>query len=139
MPPNGQRWTVETLREHLTAIIDLRFESLEDIVNHRFDAQERAVKAAYDSNQRALDIADKALTSELKHVNEFRQLVDDIQENQMPSKDIVNRFVNMAEKVDELSKQMADMRSQGTGVKSGWGWAAAVIALAIAIASFFRG
>jgi len=104
----------------------------------RFEAMEKAVIVAERSVSDARALVADAIKSELRHVNEFRALVDDIQEQQMPRAEIIQRLERLSEKIDKEISRGDDTSSQGIGLKLGWGWAVAVAMFAIAIASYFR-
>lgn len=79
--------------------------------DQRFGAQEKAVNAALAAAQAAVDKAEKAVDRRLDNTNEWRQALNDLVRGQ---------------------------RSEGIGLKSGWGWAIALISTTIAIFSFLK-
>lgn len=139
MPPNGERWTVETLREHLTQILDIRFRALETSIDQRFQAQEKAVNFAMESAGEAVGKAEEASTKRFDSVNEFERRYQESQRVLMPRAEAEIRLSQLDARLDELAKSKSDDRAEHAGISKGWGSLAAVIALAIAIASFFRG
>ncbi len=139
MPPNGERWTVETLREHLTQVVDIRFRSLEISVDQRFQAHEKAVNSAMRAAGEAVGKAEEASTERFDSLNEFERRYQDSQRSLMPRAECEIRLNGIDSRLNELFRERSENKGKDEGFTKGWGRITAVIALAIAIASFFRG
>jgi hypothetical protein len=70
-------WTIETVREHVLALMDERDKRYEQ----RFLQQETAVTAALNSSKEAVAKAERATEKRFESVNEFRGALSDAQKN----------------------------------------------------------
>src|SRR5688572_16340560 len=91
-------WTVDTLKEHLEAVIsgnDARY-------NQRFDAQEKAVSAALAAAKEAVSKAETAIGERLKLLNEFRQQSADRDQTMIQRKEVEAMLNGITEKIGDL-------------------------------------
>lgn len=107
-------WTVDTIREHLNAVIREKDAQYQD----RFDSMERAVAKAEVASEKRFD-----------SVNEFRSTLADQQRTLMPRTETEVKFGSVYERLSKLEEIESARHAGGLGVKSGWGWAVAVVAL----------
>ena len=80
-------WTIETLREHLLALIEAnevkyseRFEASQSAINAAFLAQQTAMQTALTAQKIAVDKAETSTEKRFESVNEFRQTLADLQQ-----------------------------------------------------------
>jgi hypothetical protein len=134
------QWTVETLREHLLAIIitndakySERFEASQSAINAAFLAQQTAMQTALTAQKTATDTAlasaDRAVTKaevaadkRFEGVNEFRETLADQQRTLMPRAEAELLFRQLTEKYENVMREIAGLResrSEVTGTKIG--------------------
>ena len=131
---NGTQWTVETLREHLLAMIaanDLRYEqrftASQQAIQLGFSAQKSAVDAALAAADRAVIKAETSAEKRFEAVNEFRSTLADQQRNLIPRSEVDVVVVAISEKIADLQKRVDAQQSERRGVQGGWGYAIGVI------------
>ena len=108
----GGEWTIDTLREHIIALLvemDLRNQQ-------RFEAAEKASSIALDESQRWHDAA-----------NEWRGAMNDRERMLMPRSEAEQRLSALAEKVDDLKG------SSRAGAAALWGYLVGAIGVVAAV------
>src|SRR6478752_7363989 len=103
----ANRWTVETLKEYLEALIAAHGMADRD----RFDAQEKAVNAALAAAERAVTKAEIAAEKRFDSVNEFRAQLADQARDFMPRKEFEVQLGALSARVDMLTN--SEQRSAG--------------------------
>jgi Ni,Fe-hydrogenase I large subunit len=149
--PNGERWTLESLRvlveandKRLTAVIeanDLRYQqrflAQSEALTAAFLAQKSAVEAALTAADRAVIKAETASEKRFDAVNEFRQSLNDQSRLLMPRSECEERLKTMKESIDRLETNVNQRSNITAGVKEGtkdsWAVISAVMAAASAI------
>ena len=140
--PNGDEWTVKTLRVLIEAN-DLRysqrFAAQSEALSAAFTAQQNAVNAALTAADRAVQKAETASEKRFDAVNEFRQSLNDQSRLLMPRAECEERLKSMKETVDKLETSVSQRRDITAGVKEGskdsWGNIVVLISLIISLAA----
>ena len=114
MTDRPHRWTIETLREHVLALLNERDRQY----RQRFIAQERAVSKAETAAEKRFDA-----------VNEFRSTLADQQRTLMPRVEAELHFARLA----TVEKAVGALQSRGSGVSAGWGYAFGVAMFILAV------
>lgn len=128
--PGG--WTIETLKDYLTALIqenDRRYEQ-------RFSSAQLAVNAALAAAKEAVTKAEIASEKRFEGVNEFRNALGDQQRTLMPRAESELRFSNLEAKIDTL--EAANIKRSGiqTGGREMWAYIIAALMALLAVLSF---
>lgn len=112
-------WTVQTLREHLLALLA----ELDRRMEQRFAAMDRA-----------LDLAQVELTRWQAAANEWRGAMNDRDRNQMPRLEIEQRLTALADRLTDLATRLdrAEGRTRGRG--DGWGYFVGGVGLLVGVA-----
>jgi hypothetical protein len=138
--PRRSGWTIDTLREHVEALLgekDLRdqqrYDSQVKALEAALTAQQEAVRAAMAAAERAGEKVEIASEKRFDQVNEFRQLVQDIIASLMPRAEAEQRLTGLAEKVEELKLAVGKGAARGAGLAAGWGYLLGAVGLAAAI------
>lgn len=108
-------WTVDTVNEHLKAMIgeaDRRNEQ-------RFAAQEKAVAAALQAAKEAVAKAEIAAEKRFDSVNEFRAQLSDQAGTFMPRREAEQRADALAEKLNEVSSRIDRREGQYVATAKG--------------------
>ena len=106
--------TFEKEIQHVFAILaeqDKRYQQ-------RFDAAEKAAYETKIASEKRFD-----------SVNEFRAVLADQQRLLMPRSEVEVIVRALTEKIDELSKKLAEEKGEGEGFKNGWAYVIAIIGL----------
>jgi len=111
-------WTIETLHEHMIAIIEAneskyveRFNASQNAVNAAFTAQQTAMQTALTSQKLAVDTAlgaadravakaETATDKRFESVNEFRATLSDLQSTFIPRLEAMALFRSIEEKME---------------------------------------
>jgi hypothetical protein len=130
--PNGEHWTLGTLRLFLEAIINTLKEtvtSLSTRCDDRFTAIDKTVKAAVDSADRATSKAEAAAKDKFESVNEFRKAFGDRERDMMPRLETENLMKALSQRVDNLENAKQSEVGRGSGIKESWALIAVLIAV----------
>jgi hypothetical protein len=130
--PNGEHWTLGTLRLYLEALIEGLKDtvtSLSDRVNDRFVAIEKAVNVAIASADRATTKAEVSADERFKGVNEFRQTLSDQARDLMPRLESEANYKSLRERVEKLESKKDLDAGHTTGIKDSLAIIVAVISL----------
>jgi len=157
-------WTLNTLKEHLTAIIeanDKRY--VQDSVNQNravqdaLAAQKELTSAAFASSEKAIVKAEEAQRDYNVRSNEFRGQLDDQAQTLMPrtettvlikstedklyvsSKTSADKMEELAKKVESLSIRQTTIEGRGSGANSMWGYILGVFMAIVAVVALFKG
>jgi flagellar biosynthesis chaperone FliJ len=125
-------WTIDSVRAHLTHLIDERDRRYEQ----RFSDQQRATEAALHSAERAVTKAEAAIERRLEAQNEFRGTLEDWAARLMPRAETEQRLSALAERLADLTTQVNLIQGRSRGLEGAWGYlvgAAAVLAVAISL------
>jgi hypothetical protein len=118
--PNGEHWTLGTLRLYLEALIDgLKgtLNALSDRCNDRFAAIEKAVIAALAAADRATTKAEAATEKRFEGVNEFRESLADQARDLMPRLETESLVRGLRERIEKLESRKEADSGHTTGVK----------------------
>lgn len=139
---NGDLWNVDTLREHLLAIIEAadvrysqRFEAQSETISAAFVAQENAVNFALAAADKAVAKAEAASEKRFDAINEFRQSWSDQARSLMPRIECEERLKSMKESIDKLESVDKTFTARQGGVKEGWSMVISLISLMGTIAA----
>jgi hypothetical protein len=131
--PDGNRWTLETLRV-LIESNDLRyaqrFQAQSEALTAAFAAQQNAVSAALLAADRAVAKAETASEKRFDAVNEFRQSLADQSRLQMPRAECEERMRSMKEAIDKLEQEVRLDTGAKRGGRDSWAIIVALIAVA---------
>jgi hypothetical protein len=120
--PNGDRWTVDTLRVLIEAN-DLRysqrFAAQSEALSAAFTAQQNAVNAALTAADRAVLKAETASEKRFDAVNEFRASLNDQSRLLMPRGECEKALATIKESLDELKTNVSQRQNISAGVKEG--------------------
>ena len=116
--PSG--WTVDTLREHVLAMMDERDRRYAE----RFAAQEKAVNVALEQTK-----------TRFENVNEWRGTVTDLLNNAMPRPEAENRSVVNNEKIGQLSSRVDRIEARSGGQSSMWTYVLGAIGVVLTLLS----
>lgn len=157
-------WTLDTLKDHLSALItgndkryEQRFDASQKAIELGFSAQKSAVDAALAAADRAVIKAEFAAEKRFDSVNEFRKTQDDrdraeterwvrIEQTLMPRAEAAAEIKSVHAKFDallrgledknvELRKQIDSLLAERAGIKGGYGSAIGVVGLVLALCS----
>lgn len=138
-------WTVETLREHLIALIaandkryDQRFEAAQKAIDVGLSGQKIAVDAALAAADRAVTKAELATEKRFEGVNEFRSTLSDQQRTLIPRAEVEVIVLGLNEKIATLEKQADKFHSEKTGVRGGWGYAVGGLGLVLSLLALLK-
>jgi hypothetical protein len=125
-------WTVDMLKEHVAALIQLNDKRYEErytgqvqAVTAALAAQEKAVNAALVAAEKAVLVAETNAQEWRRGSNEWRQAMTD--------REI--KFVGMSEFM-LLKERLDRMEGSGKGMDKLWGWITAALFLALAVAGY---
>ena len=121
-------WTVNTLREHLTALIA----ELDRRDEQRFLAQEKAVEAALAAAKEAVLKAEAASERRFEAVNEFRAVLTDQSATFVTRTEVDQRLLSMGEKLEAVQGQLKEIGGLTLGSA---GTRAALVSLVLVAAS----
>jgi len=130
------KWTVETVREHLAEIIranDARYAQQFDSVTLALASLKESIGIALTAADRAVSKAENATERRFEGVNEFRKTLDDAQRTLMPRIESDVRFTALTERVDIIAKLLNEQRGQRAGMSQGWGLAVAAVGLILTV------
>lgn len=129
-------WTIDTLREHLEAVIQLheeraleRQETANRAINAALSSAKELAGAAQDASDRAVQKAEDAANKRLEGMNEFRAAMGDMQSRFMPRTETEKSLQALDAKIDAISILVNEGRSQKAGAATGWAWAVGVLGL----------
>jgi hypothetical protein len=135
-------WTIDTLLEHLRALMESsekreeqRFTASQKAIELGFSAQKSAVDAALAAADRAVIKAELAAEKRFESVNEFRATLSDQQRNLIPRSEVEVTVRGLTEKITTLQNQMERLQAERAGIKGGWGYAVGVVGLVLALGS----
>jgi hypothetical protein len=134
--PNGEHWTLGTLRLFLEALIEGLKETvraLADRIEDRFTAVEKAVAAALTAADRATTKAEAASDERFKGVNEFRQTLSDQARDLMPRLETETLVRGIRERVEKLESKKDLEAGHTTGIKDSLAIIVAIISLGATI------
>jgi hypothetical protein len=135
---NISGWTTDTLREHITQLInehdkryEQRFLAQESAVQSALVAQEKAVNAALIAADRAVAKAEVAQDKRNEATNEFRGQLSDQAATLMPRKEVEQVISSLSERmqvelrsqdsrIDSLSKLADRAVGRNAGISSTW-------------------
>lgn len=105
--PEDSQWTIETLREHVIALIgandvryNQRFEASQNAINTALAAQQKAMETALTSQKLAVDKAEIAAEKRFESVNEFRSVLTSQQGTLMPRPETTALLRALEEKLE---------------------------------------
>lgn len=127
------QWTVETLREHLTALL----ESERGKNEVRFQSMERSTSTALAAAQRAVEKAEVAVEKRLEGMNEFRGSLADQARLLMPRAEADNRFSGINEQLKDISSRIDRQEGRGSGLNAGWGYLVGAVGLLAGLIAIF--
>jgi|ERR1043166_99221 hypothetical protein len=158
------KWTLDTLRVYLIALLEEKFYSLirsqeamgraleakleeqKESVQIALVAQKEQVSQALASADRAVTKAETASEKRFEAVNEFRNTLADQQRNLMPRQEITVIVAAMEGKIQVIKdaldgkigiiqQTLLKLEGRRSGISEGWGWAIGIIGLIVAIIS----
>jgi len=107
MTDDASQWTIETLREHIIALINAndvkynqRFEASQNAINTALAAQQKAMETALTSQKLAVDKAETAAEKRFESVNEFRSVLTSQQGTLMPRPETMALLKSIEDKMD---------------------------------------
>jgi hypothetical protein len=119
-------WTVDTLREHITTVLEemnsryeQRFLDSKTALDIAFTAQKELVASALGAADKAVIKAEVAAEKRFDSVNEFRALVSDQQRTLMPRSEAEIVFRSLSEKIDALRLSERGEKGKSEGTKEG--------------------
>ena len=140
--PNGERWTLETLRIFFDKLIEAndaryqqRFQQQGEALTAAFLAQKSAVDAALAAADRAVTKAEIASEKRFDAVNEFRRSLDDLSRLQMPRLECEQRLGTLKEQVDRIEDIVRGKAAQNSGSRDSWAMIVAIISFLGSIAA----
>ena|ERR1700691_1051750 len=131
--PNGEHWTLGTLRLYLEERIDViktALDSLDKRCDERFTAMKENVKDALAAADRATTKAETASDKRFEGVNEFRKSLDDNNRLQMPRLEAEALVKGLRERIEKLETLKDNNAGRAKGVTDSW---AVIIAVAAVI------
>jgi phage-related tail protein len=120
--------------------IDNRFEAQDKAVAAALAAQEKAVTAALAAADRAVSKAEMASERRFESMNEFRGALADSARLLMPRAEAEQTFRAMAEKIDDVTKQVKARDDRSRGLGQGWAIliaAVGVVATIVGLVAYF--
>lgn len=132
--------TLETHRQHNDLrfdMIDQRLEYAIDNLANRMKALETASSLALHSNEQALLKAEATTEKRFDSVNEFRQMLNDMNANSMPRSEANLMFKSMQEALHANTDRLNLTQGADQGVKSSWLFVVGLIASVAGAASIF--
>jgi hypothetical protein len=118
-------WTIETLKQHLEAMMaesDRRH-------GQQFADSQKAIEAALSAAKEAVTKAEHASEKRFEGVNEFRSTLADQQRTLMPRTEVEVLFQGLTERVKKLEVATSNSSSEQAGTKAGYVWAIGVVAV----------
>jgi len=121
---SGSSWTVDTLKDHLIALIsetekrlkeadraadlrnDQRFDAQQEAVKDALTAQKEATAAALASSEKAVMVAEVNAEKWRASANEWRGAMNDRERTLMPRPEAEAMYKSNAEKIDALQARM---------------------------------
>jgi len=152
---DNSQWTLDTLKEHLTSLIDAndvryaqRFEASQAAIAAAFLAQQTAmttafaaqklsVDAALEAAKTAVNKAEVAAEKRFESVNEFRATLADQQRSLMPRSEAEILIRSLTDKMEVMEKTLASMSGQRSGMSTAVGIAIAIGGIVIGVLSHF--
>jgi hypothetical protein len=134
--PNGESWTLGTLRLYLESLITgnaTNVKALADRHDDRFSAIEKAVAAALAAADRATTKAETTSDERFKGVNEFRQTLSDQARDLMPRLETESLMQGLRERIEKLESEKDIEAGHTTGIKDSLAIIVAVISLAATV------
>lgn len=132
-------WTVETLKEHLEAMLSAQermsaqaMAAADKAVDAALAAAKEAVRAALASGEKASEKTEIALKEYKTASNEWRDTVKDLV-SRMPTRETVDKDIKaLSDKIQDLR----ETRSESVGSKLAWGSVVGLVILLIALGTF---
>jgi|HubBroStandDraft_4_1064222.scaffolds.fasta_scaffold05608_5 hypothetical protein len=137
--PNGEHWTLGTLRLYLEALITGikdTVKALADRCDDKFVAIEKAVAAALAAADRATTKAEAASDKRFEGVNEFRKSLDDNNRLQMPRLETEALVKGLRERIEKLETRKEAESGRTAGIKDS---AAIVVSIISLLATIIMG
>lgn len=128
------QWTVDTLREYLTSIIDAN----DRRYSARFDAQEKAVIAALDSAKEAVLKAEGSSEKRFESVNEFRKTLSDQTAQFITRAEYAAARQGLDDRVSVNNTKMERMEAKTSGIDGVWVWLLQIASLLLALYAVVR-
>jgi hypothetical protein len=138
-----ERWTVETVLIHTTALSEAQhakfqatLEERELRYNQRFADTRTALEAALAAAEKAVVKAEVATEKRFEAVNEFRSMVNDLVSGKMDRAEFMLAVAGLSEKLEDLKERITRSEGRGQGLNAMWGYGLAVIMMIVAVLSF---
>jgi hypothetical protein len=138
------KWTVETLREYLLALLresddktNARVDALQELLDRSISSLKEATRTAMCNSERAILKAEAAAEKRFDAVNEFRSVLADQQQKLLPRSEADIKFQSLANQMDQAIKHQALSQGLATGRKEMWGYLVGVVGLGLTIMSIF--
>jgi hypothetical protein len=127
---------VDTLHEHLTAVLGERNERYEQ----RFRSQQEATSLALSATKEAVRVAEESAQRWRESANEWRGAMNDREGNFMPRAEAekavaaaTERIKDLAAVVDKLAERMDVQAGRSAGLGAGWSYLVGLIGLIVAV------
>lgn len=116
------QWTVETLREHFTALLE---------------AERGKNEVRFQGTQKAIEKAEASVDRRLEGMNEFRASLADQAGRLMPRAEADNRFSGINEQLKDISSRIDRQEGRGSGLNAGWGYLVGAVGLLAGLIAIF--
>lgn len=127
-----ESWTLESLREHLVGLIELK----EEITDAKLSEIRTLMEAIRRSTDQALTKSELASEKRFEGINEFRQAMLDQQRTYMPRQEAELVFTELRRTVAGIQRCDDQGTSRKSGMKEGLAIVIAVTAGVISIVGF---
>ncbi len=121
-------WSIETVREHLLALLHQH----ENMDERRHESQAQALEAARMATQMAIDKAEIAMERRFESINEFRESLSDQTRTYMPRAEYEAKHVAITAQIDSIDKRLTLAEGRSSGIQASWAVVIAVVTIALA-------
>ncbi len=142
MADRNPEWTIDTLRAHITSLIEgndkryeERFITSQKALELGLAAAKSEIAAALAAADRAVQKAEAATEKRFESVNEFRGTLDNQQRTLIPRSEVDVLVSGLNEKISQLTKQMDNLSAERIGIKGGWGYAVGALGFVLTLGS----
>lgn len=139
-------WTLETLRQHLTRVIDDADRRYEQRYVHSLREQDAKEAAARDSLRAALEAVQEAVSKaeattarRFESVNEFRSAMQDQTSHFSTKTEMEARINDLTGQLNRLSSRITESEAAGKGRVQLWGWLVGAVGAVAIVAELITG
>ncbi len=121
-------WSIETVREHLVALLTAH----EIMDEQRHHSQAQAIEASRSASQMAIDKAENAMERRFDSINEFREQLSDQTRTYMPRAEYEAKHSAINARIDSIDSRLTLAEGRSSGIQASWAVLIAVLTIALA-------